>query len=90
MKTTITMTSKGQFTLPAEVRKELNLKSNGDELQLEFDSTDRTVRLSKPITFSEVQRFVQANSDKTSRLPTDIHKWYEDERIRELKERDIL
>jgi bifunctional DNA-binding transcriptional regulator/antitoxin component of YhaV-PrlF toxin-antitoxin module len=91
MKTSITMTSKGQFTLPASVRKELGLKATGDTLQLEFDNRHKTVRLSKPVAFAELQKFVQTRAKHPDApLPENIHEWYEQERIAELKKRDTL
>ncbi|HEY5805847.1 MAG TPA: AbrB/MazE/SpoVT family DNA-binding domain-containing protein [Candidatus Saccharimonadales bacterium] len=91
MKTTITMTSKGQFTLPAEVRKELGLNANGATLQLEFSPEDRTIKITKPVTLSELQYFVQSAAKQPANpLPDDIHSWYEEERIKDLKQRGAL
>ena len=82
------MTSKGQFTLPAAVRKALALNATGDTLQLEFDATDRTIYLTKPVTLAELQQFVQAKTKNPAAvLPADLHKWHEQERIKDLRKR---
>jgi AbrB family looped-hinge helix DNA binding protein len=41
---TATLTSKGQTTIPREVREFLNLKS-GDKLEFKLNTSDRTVTL---------------------------------------------
>ena len=43
--TFITMTSKGTFTLPAKVRKQLGLTEAGDKLRLTFHEQSKTVEL---------------------------------------------
>lgn len=55
MTVTITMTSKGQFTLPASVRKAMALHKRGDKLVLEFSPTKQQAILSKPVSFDEIQ-----------------------------------
>ena len=55
MTVTITMTSKGQFTLPAGVRKALALKKRGDKLTLDFRPASNEVVLSKPVSFEAIQ-----------------------------------
>lgn len=85
------MTSKGQFTLPARVRKELGLKANGAVLRLEFDESDKKVHLSKPVAFADMQKFVQNRAESPDTpVPEDIHEWYQQERAKELKEQGLL
>jgi bifunctional DNA-binding transcriptional regulator/antitoxin component of YhaV-PrlF toxin-antitoxin module len=55
MTITITMTSKGQFTLPASVRKAMELRKRGDKLTLEFQPASHQVVLSKPLSFKAIQ-----------------------------------
>jgi bifunctional DNA-binding transcriptional regulator/antitoxin component of YhaV-PrlF toxin-antitoxin module len=55
MSITITMTSKGQFTLPAGVRKAMMLRKQGDKLMLDFSSASQQVVLSKPVSFEDIQ-----------------------------------
>lgn len=55
----ITMTSKGQFTLPASVRKAMALKKPGDRLILDFNPANQQVMLSKPVSFEDIQAKAQ-------------------------------
>jgi bifunctional DNA-binding transcriptional regulator/antitoxin component of YhaV-PrlF toxin-antitoxin module len=55
MSITITMTSKGQFTLPANVRRAMALQKRGDKLTLEFSPASQQVVLSKPVSFEDIQ-----------------------------------
>lgn len=58
MNTSITMTSKGQFTLPIEIRKALKLQT-GDHLQVSFDQEKKKISITKPMTIEEVQAMNQ-------------------------------
>ncbi len=49
------MTSKGQFTLPANVRKALALQHKGDKLTLDFKPGSKEVVLSKPRSLADIQ-----------------------------------
>jgi bifunctional DNA-binding transcriptional regulator/antitoxin component of YhaV-PrlF toxin-antitoxin module len=55
MTVTITMTSKGQFTLPAEVRKAMALRKQGDKLVLDFSPSKQQATLSKPVSLDAIQ-----------------------------------
>lgn len=59
--TIVTLTSKGQLTLPIEVRRALGLKDS-DKLELSYSSESRKVTITKPMTVEEL-------SAMTSRLP---------------------
>lgn len=52
---TITMTNKGQLTLPARVRKALALDQRGEKLTLTFEPASQQIVLSKPVSFAEIQ-----------------------------------
>ena len=49
------MTSKGQFTLPAGVRRAMALHKQGDKLVLDFSPASQQVVLSKPVSFEDIQ-----------------------------------
>lgn len=55
MSLTITMTSKGQITLPAQVRRAMALHTRGDKLMLDFSPASQQVVLSKPVSFADIQ-----------------------------------
>ena len=60
MTVTITMTSKGQFTLPANVRKAMALNKPGDKLVLDFSPTKQQAILSKPVSLEAIQAKARA------------------------------
>jgi len=75
----ITLTSKGQLTLPVEVRRALGLRTS-DKLELNYNPENRKVTISKPMTVDEL-------SAMTSRLPrkkitpiTDVNAYYQTHR----------
>ena len=49
------MTSKGQITLPAHVRRAMDLQRQGDKLTLDFKPGSQQVVLSKPMSFTDIQ-----------------------------------
>jgi bifunctional DNA-binding transcriptional regulator/antitoxin component of YhaV-PrlF toxin-antitoxin module len=49
------MTSKGQFTLPANVREAMKLRKQGDKLLLDFSPDEQQAILSKPVSFTDIQ-----------------------------------
>lgn len=51
----ITMTSKGTFTLPAHIRKDLGLKKIGDKLMLTYHREAKTVELSGATDFEDLR-----------------------------------
>jgi len=56
----ITVTRKGQTTLPSAIRTKLGLGANGGILQLSFDESKRELTITKPISASELgQRISQ-------------------------------
>ncbi len=52
----ITMTSKGQFTMPVEVRELFSLGNVNNKLKLVLNTETKTIKIEKPITVEEVQR----------------------------------
>lgn len=76
MEITITMTSKGQFTLPANVRKAMALRKQGDKLILDFSPTSQQAILSKPISFEAIQARAKAYIKPDSKLLTDADALY--------------
>ena len=61
MKDVITITSKGQTTLPAPIRRKLGLDGSGGVLKIRFDEGNRELVISRPITIAEL-------SERTTRL----------------------
>lgn len=55
MRNVIAMTSKGTFTLPAQIRKSMGLRGKGDQLIIKFNPATKTAEISKPVDFRELQ-----------------------------------
>ena len=56
MKTTITVTSKGQTTIPAQVRHKLGLNKAGGVLQISFNEQKGELVISKPTSIDELSK----------------------------------
>lgn len=77
--TMITLTSKGQVTLPAEARRMLGLKES-DKLTVVVDSNSRSITLSKPMTVDELASMAHALPRKRVRPVTDVSAYYQQHR----------
>ena len=66
MKNTITITTKGQTTLPAPVRRKLGLDKTGGVLQISFDERKGELVISKLVNIAElserISRYVKPNT----------------------------
>ena len=60
------MTSKGTFTLPAHIRKELGLKKIGDKLMLTYHQKNQSVELTKAPDFATMR------AELAKKLPKDL------------------
>ena len=56
MKSTITITRKGQTTLPATVRHKLGLGKAGGILQMSFDERRGELIISKPVSVDDLSK----------------------------------
>lgn len=52
---TITVTTKGTFTLPAHIRREMGVNQKGDRLAISFDAEKKQVVISAPNNFNAIQ-----------------------------------
>ncbi len=52
---TITMTSKGQFTMPVSVRKALGLNQYSNTLKLLYNPATKIAKIEKPLTIDEIK-----------------------------------
>lgn len=76
---TITLTSKGQLTLPAEVQRLLGLKPS-DKLHVTVDPETRSVTLQKPMTINEFTTFMDTIPRKKVPPLTDVDTYYQEHR----------
>jgi AbrB family looped-hinge helix DNA binding protein len=77
--TTITLTSKGQITLPIEARRLLGLKES-DKLAVVVDPKSRSITLSKPLTVDELAKMSHALPRKQISPVIDVDAYYQTHR----------
>ncbi len=85
---TITITSQGQITIPAAIRRAWNVQG-ADQLRVDFDPETQRMVIEKPITIDEfitrVDKIIAKKPNHIKPLPADkIHELYEIERTKEI------
>jgi antitoxin PrlF len=83
---TATITSKGQVTLPVEVRRELGF-NDGDKLTFSVNPVMKTVEVKKVMTIDELQAMVQSMIKPGIKPLENVHEYYEKQRAKEIMER---
>jgi AbrB family looped-hinge helix DNA binding protein len=73
---TITLTSKGQVTLPVEIRRQLDIKE-GDELIVTFHPTARSITMRKPITIDELSTLGHSFIKKGTKPVMNVDEYYQ-------------
>ncbi len=82
MKTTLTVTSKGQTTIPAPIRHKLGLAKTGGVLQMSFNEDKDELIISKPLNVDKLCDKLSAYI-KPGTIPlTDIDAFYQSNRSR--------
>lgn len=65
MNKTITMTTKGTFTLPSSIRKKLGVNNKGDKLNIMLDEANQRVIITKPANLTtfhkKLKPYLEAN-----------------------------
>lgn len=86
---TVTITSQGQITLPASVRKALNLRGS-DKLQLGFNIQTREISLTKPMTLDELTQFSSKFvNNKLKKAPSRTRESYEEYVVEKWRSKDL-
>lgn len=78
--TTITISSKGQVTIPAKARKELNLK-DGDTLLVNVNPETRSLNMRKPTDLDELTKKAQSYIKPGTRPVIDVDAYYQKYRV---------
>lgn len=73
----ITMTSKGTFTLPVKIRRLLGLSEMGARLKIRFYADKQEAVIYKPVEFSEVQEMSSKYLSKRKPPLTDVSGFYQ-------------
>jgi len=84
--TTVTITSQGQITIPAAVRKAWGLRGS-EKLHVKYDAEQSTLTLEKPLTVDEALAVFDAIPRKKVKPLTNVHEFYEVERTKEIMAR---
>lgn len=77
MKDTITVTSKGQTTLPVELRNQLGLGKEGGVLQVKFDTSKRQLIISKPMTLDDLSKLASSYIKPGTKPLTNVDEYYQ-------------
>jgi AbrB family looped-hinge helix DNA binding protein len=75
----ITLTSKGQVTIPISARRALNL-SDGDELIASYNQETRSIQLRKPSSIDEISARLSSYIKPGAKPVTDVSAYYEKHR----------
>lgn len=75
MKTILTISSKGQLTLPAAVRKSMGLKK-GDRLEASFDDDQQRITITRIAAIADLSARVSGYAKDTKPV-TDVDAYYQ-------------
>ncbi len=86
--TTVTVTSQGQITIPAKIRKEWGI-TTPQELNVSFDPQSQRMIIEKPLSIHEFLSIADGLTNQISKdieplQAGEIHKFYEQERAKEI------
>lgn len=80
MKTTLTITSKGQTTIPVNFRRKLGIDNKGGTLDIELNESNNKAVLTKPITIEQLSNSVSKNIKPGSKAIKNIDEYYQKNR----------
>jgi bifunctional DNA-binding transcriptional regulator/antitoxin component of YhaV-PrlF toxin-antitoxin module len=84
MTTTITMSSKGQFTLPTRLRAAMNLKQ-GDQLTVDFNHAKGVATVQKTMTTDELTTYLTAKIKPGTKPLHNIDEYYQQHRGEDIR-----
>jgi AbrB family looped-hinge helix DNA binding protein len=77
MKTTITVTSKGQTTIPASLRHKLGLNTEGGTLDIRFDETKGELIITRPVSIDELSKTLSSYIKMGTKPLVDVDAFYQ-------------
>ncbi len=80
MKTTLTITSKGQTTLPVALRRKLGLAKTGGLLHVDFDENKGEAVISKSMNVEELGERISSYIKPGTRPVLDVDDYYQKHR----------
>lgn len=80
MKNTITITSKGQTTIPASYRRKLGLDATGGVLDIRFDDTKGEIVIARPLGVAELSKKISSYIKPGVEPLVDVDAYYQHHR----------
>lgn len=80
MKTTLTITSKGQTTIPIAIRKKLGLAKSGGVLNIDLDEQRGEAIITKPLSIEELSERISKNIKPGTKPVLDVDRYYQEHR----------
>lgn len=80
MKNSITITSKGQTTIPASYRQKLGLGAKGGSLDVRFDEVKGELVITKPLSIDELSKRLNNYIKPNTKPLTDVDTYYQKHR----------
>ena len=80
MKNTITITSKGQTTIPASYRRKLGLGASGGTLDIRFDESKGELVVAKPLSIDELSNKLSSYIRLETEPLLDVDAYYQKNR----------
>lgn len=77
MKDTITVTSKGQTTIPAPIRNKLGLGKNGGVLKMSFNESKDELVISKPQSIDDLSNKLSSYIKPNTQPLSDVGTYYQ-------------
>ena len=77
MNNTITITSKGQTTLPASIRRKFGLDKAGGVLRINFNESKGELVISKPVSISELSERVSRHIKPGTNPVENVDEYYQ-------------
>ena len=80
MKNSITITSKGQTTIPATYRRKLGIGEKGGSLDIRFDETKGELVIARPLSIDELSKKLSGYVKPNTKPLTDVDAYYQKHR----------
>ena len=77
MKNTITVTSKGQATLPVHIRRKLGLAASGGVLRIRFNEHRGELTISKPVSAEALSERISRHIKPGTKPLEDVNAYYQ-------------
>lgn len=77
MRNTLTITSKGQTTLPAAIRKKLGISKDGGVLNISFNERKGEIVITKPMGIEELSDRISKNIKPHTKPVLNVDEYYQ-------------